>query len=217
MTIKYINGQLVGYNEIKYIKESDKMGGKKRRAVFLCICGNEFDCIIDSVSRGNTKSCGCKTIEFRSESNSTHGMCKTRAYEMWTRIKDRCYNKNNKRYADWGGRGIDVCEEWLSSFNSFYEWFEENQYKEGLQIDRIDNNKGYSPENCRFTTPQLNSRNKRVRKDSSLGVSGVTFDKKASKYRVRINLDDKSRKNIGFFNDFFEACCARKSAENILW
>jgi len=76
-------------------------------------------------------------------------------------MKTRCYNLKDKHYKDYGGRGIKVCEEWLNDSRKFIKWSLENGYKKELQIDRIDNNGNYSPDNCRWVTPKENSRNKR--------------------------------------------------------
>lgn len=76
-------------------------------------------------------------------------------------MKGRCFTKKSKAYKNYGGRGITVCTEWLNNFSLFKKWCEENGYKKGLQLDRIDNDKNYSPDNCRFVTPSENLRNKR--------------------------------------------------------
>jgi transposase-like protein len=102
-----------------------------------------------------------------------HGACSKdkRLYNLWTTMMHRCYNVKRKKYGNYGGRGIRVCEEWHEP-NAFIEWAMMNGYRPGLQIDRIDNEKGYSPENCRWVTPKENSRNKRNTR--YLTINGIT-------------------------------------------
>lgn len=89
----------------------------------------------------------------------THGMSKTRIYQIWTDLKRRCYNPKNKRYNRYGGRGIRVCEEWRNDFQSFYDWSMEHGYSENLSIDRIDVDGNYEPSNCRWITMKEQQRN----------------------------------------------------------
>ena len=89
-----------------------------------------------------------------------HGMTNTKLYGVWSTMISRCENYNRTKYNSYGGRGITVCDEWHDSC-VFLEWALLNGYQPGLQIDRIDNNKGYCPGNCRFVTPTENSRNRR--------------------------------------------------------
>lgn len=89
-----------------------------------------------------------------------HGLSDTYLYRVWGRIKTRCYNPNDKRFHRYGGRGITMCDEWLHNPESFIEWALANGFKEGLSIDRIDNDGSYSPENCRWITIKEQERNK---------------------------------------------------------
>lgn len=92
----------------------------------------------------------------------THKLSNTKLYRVYYGIKQRCYNPKVKNYYNYGGRGIVMCNEWENDFRSFYDWAIKSGYKDGLTIDRIDNNKGYSPDNCRWVTYKVNLRNKRT-------------------------------------------------------
>ena len=89
-------------------------------------------------------------------------------------MKRRCLNKNDARYKDYGGRGITVCKEWLE-FLTFYNWASSAGYADGLSIDRIDNNKGYSPENCRWVTMSYQALNKRTNRNISFNGETKTI------------------------------------------
>lgn len=90
-----------------------------------------------------------------------HGFCGTKIYKKWEDMKSRCNNPNNKRYKDYGGRGIKICNEWLSDFMNFYNWAINNGYKEGLSIERINNDGNYEPSNCKWITRAEQMRNTR--------------------------------------------------------
>lgn len=90
-----------------------------------------------------------------------HGKSNTRLHKIWDGIKYRCYNPNAPRYEDWGGRGITMCDEWRDSFIAFYEWSIANGYNDTLSIDRINNDLGYCPENCRWATHKEQVKNRR--------------------------------------------------------
>lgn len=95
------------------------------------------------------------------ESKATHGEGNSRLYHAWSAMKQRCSNPNNRKYDSYGGRGITVCDEWANSYLAFKKWAIENGYSDCLTIDRIDNEKGYSPDNCRWITNKDQQRNKR--------------------------------------------------------
>lgn len=143
-----------------------KVAGKNKYGRYLwlckCDCGNEKIAAGNDLRRGATKSCGCFQKESRITSNIKHGLYYTRLHRIWTIMKARCYNKNNNRFHCYGARGISVCREWKDDFTAFYDWAISNGYEDSLTIDRIDVNKGYFPENCRWTTNLQQSRNRRT-------------------------------------------------------
>lgn len=126
-------------------------GNRMSYSIFLCPeCNNE---VKRRTSNGNLyKTCGC--------SRTPHGSKGTRLFYSWSNMRQRCLNEKDKQYKNYGGRGVTVCREWDRFFN-FKKWAEENGYNDNLVIDRIDNNKGYYPENCRWVSKTLSNRNKR--------------------------------------------------------
>lgn len=135
---------------------------KKFRMVdAVCDCGKNGTYALLRLKSGNTKSCGCqktKAMLAAVKAITTHGLTNHQLYHIWSGIKDRCSDLKNKNY---GSRGITVCEEWATDFLAFYNWAIANGWNETLEIDRKDVNGNYSPNNCRFVTPKINSRNKR--------------------------------------------------------
>lgn len=109
-----------------------------------------------------SRSCGCRAIEATRTRRTTHGVSQTPLYERWYNMVDRCTNPDNKRFSDYGGRGIKVCDEWLYDVQAFVQWSLANGFQEHLQIDRIDVNGDYRPANCRFIPKPEQARNKRT-------------------------------------------------------
>jgi hypothetical protein len=140
---------------IKYIETNND--GKSIWSC-LCDCGNIKNIVGTSLTRRiGTKSCGCLYYGYNN-SNFEHGYSSTKIYRTWNDMIQRCNNINNKDYMDYGGRGIIVCRRWLK-FENFLK--DVGDPPKGLSLDRINNNKGYNPNNWRWTTHKINSRNRR--------------------------------------------------------
>jgi hypothetical protein len=132
-----------------------------------CDCGKEKIIAKTSLTSGATVSCGCRhseALRINQKERRKHGDSlfpkRSRIYRIWLGMRSRCNNLKNERYIDYGGRGIKVCPEW-DNYLIFKEWALSHGYSDNLSIDRIDNDKGYSPDNCRWATAKEQMRNVR--------------------------------------------------------
>ncbi len=132
----------------------------------LCDCGNRTTVYTSALNRGATQSCGCLHVERASEANATHGKSRTRLYRVWAGMKERCLNSNATNYSSYGGRGIGVCDEWRDSYEEFEKWAMASGYDPSAKfsecsLDRIDNDRDYCPDNCRWVTYAKQAQNRR--------------------------------------------------------
>ena len=154
------------FNMLTALSFSHKDSHRKTYWDFQCDCGKIKTLRLDCVKNGSIKSCGC----FKNQNLNREGskpmyedigpLDSCNLYSRWKGMKRRCYDRNFSQYKDYGGRGITICDEWLYNFRTFYDWAMSHGYSPELQIDRIDNDGNYEPDNCRWVTPKENANNR---------------------------------------------------------
>jgi len=156
-------------------------GNRVVYGLFKCdYCGKIVE--LDYSTGRRQKSCGCLKYRPRPKHGYTSGGHIPPLYNTWRAMKQRCLCGNHPSYIGYGTNGISICDEWIDSFETFAKWAEANGYKEGLMIDRIDNEKGYFPENCRWVTALESGRNRRSVKLSKQMADEIRFLYATGKY-----------------------------------
>lgn len=160
--------EMAGNNFGRLTVLSYSHNSRDRKAMWNCICncGKRVIASGKAMRTHKTNSCGCYMRDRAREANTTHGETigrhnnKRKLYNVWCAIKSRTSNPMTAHYANYGGRGIRMCDEWFNFYATFRQWAESHGYTEGLTIERIDVNGNYEPSNCKWITQKEQSRNK---------------------------------------------------------
>lgn len=145
--------QMLGkrFTKLTVIELHSKGVSNQNKWLCKCDCGNETVLCTNSLTRGNTRSCGCL--------RKANDIYKSREYSSYKAMKERCNNTNHHAYKNYGGRGISVCKRWLDDFINFYN--DMGKRPIGTSLDRINNNGNYEPNNCKWSTPKEQNNNRR--------------------------------------------------------
>lgn len=203
------------FHQLTVINESERMNGI-RMAKCLCECGNFLYVRITNLFIGKTKSCGCR--KHRKPPNYSHGESGRNGsaeYKVWGSIKRRCYNDKEISYKNYGGRGIKMSDEWLESYDSFLKDMGRRP-NDNYSIERIDSNKNYCKENCRWATIYEQSNNKRnnvfisfLDKTMTLSQWARYFNTKYTTFRRRYLVCDSDMQKmiVRFYNKNIDIIC----------
>ena len=167
------------YGKLTILRELERRMGE-RKVECLCDCGNTTVPFAANVRRGFTTSCGC----FSTESHMTHGKTGSSEWRSWSSMKARCSNPNSPEWRNYGQRGIGYCDRW-KSFKNFLN--DMGERPSGMTLDRIDNNEGYSPENCRWATNETQHNNKRTNRRIPHDGESLTISQWARRKSIRPN------------------------------
>lgn len=181
---KDLSGKKINYLSVLYFGEKI---GNKNYWVCQCVCGTIKSISADKLNANRAKSCGCLKNQLSAKARIKHGFSNTRLSRILNGIIQRCNNPNLKNYNNYGGRGISICNEWVNNKSSFYKWAIDNGYNDNLEIDRINVNGNYEPNNCRWVDLKTQARNKRTSKVISYGSDKLTV----AEWCEKINISQK--------------------------
>ena len=184
------NKELVLLEDLGMLFADTNSKQKRRYGLYRCYCGNEFKALVNNIKNEHTKSCGCHRIKQLGDLARKHSLSNHRLYSIWTGIIRRCTDTNDIKYKDYGGRGISVCDRWLSVDNFIDDMYP--TFAEGLTIDRINVNSNYEKSNCRWA--DIHTQNRNTRKlyiHNTSGYRGVSFHKSSNKWISYITINNK--------------------------
>ena len=191
LTQSYFNMKIIKDLGMKYPTINSKI--KQRYAIFKCNkCKKNFEGNVYNAKKRKQKKCLTCTKKIGSRKKTQDGLSKHKLASIRHSMINRCYKEKNPSYKNYGKRGIKVCKEWKDSLHAFYTWAYENGYKNGLTLDRRNNNKGYNPNNCRWISMTIQNQNTSIlRSTNTTGYRGVSKNKFTNKYYTRIMVKGK--------------------------
>lgn len=171
---------------------------KYRRVSAKCECGNIKLFRLSDIQKGGSTNCGCVRKAYLRSKNTKHGESGTKLYRRWKGIIERCNYKNHFAYHRYGGRGISVCKEWIDDFLTFKEWAVNNGYQGFGEVDRINNDGNYEPNNCRIVTRKQNCRNKSNNHNATMNGETKCLSEWAEQYNTTPDLLYHRINNMGW-------------------
>ncbi len=193
---EYVNQR---FGQLTIVENPIRTNGS-RFVTAKCDCGTVRVFRLYDILKKDSTSCGCVKIAMLKDRVSKHQLTQHKLYRVWCGIKERCNNPNHDMYIHYGQRGINICEQWANDFPPFYNWAISNGWIDGLTIDRVNNDLGYSPENCRMATRTEQQRNKRTNNMVTFQNRTQCLSAWAEELRMNYNVL-RSRLRIGWTTD----------------